>query len=50
MPAYIKAVVIKVKLEIFLLTEPLLCVVVALKLDSIQEGIAILILCSQIAY
>lgn len=50
MPAYIKAVVIKVKLGIFLLTEPLLCVVFSLKLDTIQEGIAVLILCSQIAY
>lgn len=41
---------IKVKLGTFFLTEPLLCIVVALKLDTIQEGIAILIVCSQIAY
>lgn len=50
MPAYIKAVVIKVKLGIFFLKEPFPCVVVALKLDTIRDGIAVLILCSQIAY
>lgn len=50
MPAYIKAVVIKVKLGIFFLTEAFRCAVVALKLDTVRDGIAVLILCSQIAY